>query len=123
MYWWNQQEEPIQFNFRNIVGCALGFGTNLPKGYYAQLVPRSGNAIKFGLIVVNTPATIDTEYTGEWIAIIGNIGNKPKKLKLDDKICQMILRKMEEFESVEVQKADLTSTDRGAKGFGSSDKK
>lgn len=106
-----------------IIGCGLGFCTVLPQGYYAQLVPRSGNAIKFGLTVVNTPATIDTGYLGEWVAIIGNISKKPHIIKVGDKICQMILRKMEEFD-IEVLKSkdELPSTSRGANGFGSSGK-
>lgn len=113
-------KEPIILKHGDIVGCELGFMTALPKGYYAQLVPRSGLAFKNGICIGNTPATIDEGYRGEWVAIIINNANMDYKIKVGDKICQMILRKMIEFDfdTVDV----LPESERGANGFGSSGK-
>jgi len=49
------------------VDCRLGFATEIPKGYYAQVVPRSGLALWNGLTILNTPATIDSGFRNEWM--------------------------------------------------------
>lgn len=99
------------------VDCRLGFATEIPEGYYAQIVPRSGLAIWEGLTILNTPATIDSGFRNEWMVVIVNISNKPVKLKRGDRICQIIIKKLVKFEFEEVEK--LSESERGLDGLGS----
>ena len=103
------------------IGCPLGFATAIPEGYYAAVVPRSGRALWDGISLVNTPGTIDAGYRNEWMGIVVNLSNIPVKLKKGDKICQFILRKLEDFD-FEITE-ELPSSERGLNGFGSSGKK
>jgi len=61
----------------------------IPKGYYMQLVPKSGLALKHGITVVNSPGTIDSGYRGEGIAIITNLSRISYEVKLGDKNCSI----------------------------------
>ncbi len=99
------------------IGCPLGFATAIPIGYYAAVVPRSGNALWKGLSVVNTPGTIDAGYRNEWMAIIVNLSNEDVTIKKHEKICQFIICKLPETEMIVVE--DLPESDRGLGGFGS----
>lgn len=100
------------------IACRLGFKSEIPEGYYGQVVPRSGNAMWKGLTVTNSPGTIDAGYRGEWIAIVHNTGLESQKLKIGDKICQFIVKEMVD---AELEKVDsLEDSKRGEKGFGSS---
>jgi dUTP pyrophosphatase len=104
------------------IACMLGFKSEIPNGYYASIVPRSGNALWLGLNV--HIGTIDSGFRGEWTAIVTNLSNEDIKLNLYDKICQFILLKYEymKIEIVDDEKK-LETSNRGEKGFGSSDKK
>ena len=103
------------------VGCCLGFATAIPKGYYFKVVPRSGLALWDGISIVNSPGTIDAGYRNEWMAIVVNLSNRDVILKRGDRICQIILGKMYEYEFVETEK--LPDSERGLGGFGSTGKK
>ncbi len=102
------------------VDCRLGFATEIPKGYYAQVVPRSGLALWNGLTILNTPATIDSGFRNEWMVIIVNISNISVILNIGDRICQIIIRKCINFKFIEVEK--LSDSDRGLNGLGSTGK-
>ncbi len=97
--------------------CPLGFATAIPEGFYAAVVPRSGLSLWKGLSIVNSPGTIDAGYRNEWGAIVVNISNSPVTLHKGDKICQLIIRKMVDYEFDEV--TELPSSERGLGGFGS----
>jgi len=97
--------------------CKLGFMAAIPEGYYAQLVPRSGLALKEGLTILNAPATIDSGYRGEFGAIVINLSDEVKSLKIRQNICQMIVRKVEDASFVSV--VSLPKSERGEGGFGS----
>ena len=101
--------------------CPLGFASEIPQGYYAAVVPRSGLALWEGISIVNSPGTIDTGYRNEWAAIVVNLSNKAIILKKGDKICQFIIRKLVDykFETVE----ELSDSERSLGGFGSTGKK
>lgn len=88
----------------------------LPKGYEAQIRPRSGLALKHGLTVLNSPGTIDADYRGEVGIVLVNTSNHPVRIKDGERIAQMIIAKHEtiEWEAVE----ELPSTERGEGGFG-----
>lgn len=97
-----------------------GIYIELPKGYEAQVRPRSGLASKYGITVLNTPGTIDSDYRGEIKAILINLSNESFELKPGERIAQMVVAKHErvEWETVEF----LDETERGEGGFGSTGK-
>ena len=84
------------------IGCPLGFATAIPENYYFKVVPRSGLALWEGISIVNSPGTIDSGYRNEWMAIVVNLSNKDVVLQKGDRICQIILSKMHEYEALEV---------------------
>jgi len=101
--------------------CPLGFATEIPKGYYAAVVPRSGLALWEGISIVNSPGTIDAGYRNEWGAIVVNLSNKAITLNKGDKICQFIIRKLVDYEFETVE--ELSDSKRSLGGFGSTGKK
>ncbi|MFX1273579.1 MAG: dUTP diphosphatase [Promethearchaeota archaeon] len=103
------------------IGCPLGFATAIPEGYYFKVVPRSGLALWDGISIVNAPGTIDSGYRNEWMAIVVNLSNKDVTLKIGERICQIILGKMHDYEFVDVD--ELSESERGLGGFGSTGKK
>lgn len=90
----------------------------LPKGYEAQVRPRSGLAIKKGITVLNSPGTIDADYRGEICVILINLSDQPFLINDGERIAQMVIARHEqaEWEQVDV----LDETERGAGGFGHS---
>ncbi|MHA1671174.1 MAG: dUTP diphosphatase [Promethearchaeota archaeon] len=99
------------------IGCPLGFATAIPENYYFKVVPRSGLALWDGLSIVNSPGTIDSGYRNEWMAIVVNLSNNDVVLHKGDRICQIILSKMHEYDALEVDKLHSELDRRG--GFGS----
>ncbi|MDR0385925.1 MAG: dUTP diphosphatase [Prevotellaceae bacterium] len=94
-----------------------GLFIELPRGYEAQIRPRSGLAIKHGISLVNTPGTIDADYRGEIKIIMINLSTADFELVPGERIAQMVVS---HFEQVEWDETDsLTESDRGAGGFGS----
>lgn len=93
-----------------------GLHISLPEGYEAQIRPRSGLVIKNGITIINTPGTIDPDYTGDVGVILVNISNENFVVQPGDRIAQMVINKFEqaEFEVVE----ELDETERGEGGFG-----
>ncbi|MBN4072410.1 dUTP diphosphatase [Crocinitomix catalasitica] len=89
----------------------------LPKGYEAQVRPRSGLAYKKGISVLNSPGTIDADYRGEIGVILVNLSNEEFRIEDGERIAQMVVAKHERAEFVETD--ELTETERGAGGFGS----
>lgn len=96
---------------------ATGLSVAIDPGYEVQVRPRSGNALKRGLTVLNTPGTIDSSYRGPVNVIIVNLGLLPQEIKIGEKIAQLVVAPVCLSEIVEVQ--DLNKTDRGEDGFGS----
>ncbi|MGM9692506.1 MAG: dUTP diphosphatase [Alloprevotella sp.] len=90
----------------------------LPKGYEAQVRPRSGLAIKHGIGVLNAPGTIDADYRGEIKVILVNLSAEPFTINDGDRIAQMVIAR---HETIVWQPAtELSETERGAGGFGHS---
>lgn len=92
----------------------------LPKGYEAQVRPRSGLAIKYGITVLNSPGTVDADYRGELRTILVNLSNEPFEIVPGERIAQMVIARHEQVEWEEVDQLDETV--RGAGGFGSTGK-
>lgn len=93
----------------------------LPKGFEAQIRPRSGLALKKGITVLNTPGTIDADYRGEICAIIVNLSADDFVIEDGERICQMVVTRHETAEWIEVDTLD--KTERGEGGFGHTGKK
>ena len=94
-----------------------GFSIAVPDGYECQLRPRSGLAVKHGITLPNTPATIDSDYRGELMVALVNLGGEPFSVTRGMRIAQMVIARVERAEFAEV--AELPATARGSGGFGS----
>lgn len=98
-----------------------GLFIEIPEGYEAQVRPRSGLAIKHGITVLNSPGTIDSDYRGEIGVILVNLSKAPFVIENGDRIAQLVFAKVEQAEW-DVSD-ELSETERGAGGFGSTGKK
>ena len=94
-----------------------GFSIVVPAGHECQIRPRSGLALKHGVTLPNTPATIDSDYRGELCIALINLGTEPFEVTRGMRIGQLVFARVEEAGFREV--AALPPTDRGAGGFGS----
>ena len=94
-----------------------GFAIAIPDGYEVQVRPRSGLALKHGITCLNTPGTIDADYRGEVKVILANLGSEPFKVKRGERIAQLVPAPVLRAVFSEVE--ELSSTTRGAGGFGS----
>ena len=93
----------------------------LPKGFEAQVRPRSGLAIKKGISVLNSPGTIDADYRGEVCVILVNLSSEDFVIEDGERIAQMVIARHEQAEWEEVDV--LEETERGSGGFGHTGKK
>ncbi|MBN2806161.1 MAG: dUTP diphosphatase [Prolixibacteraceae bacterium] len=93
-----------------------GLFIELPRGYEAQIRPRSGLALKHGITILNAPGTIDADYRGEIGVILVNLSNEEFVIKNGERICQMVIAQHETVEWNETMQ--LNETERGAGGFG-----
>jgi dUTP pyrophosphatase len=99
------------------VGVPTGWALEIAPGYEAQVRPRSGLAIKHGVTVVNAPGTIDSDYRGELVVLLVNLGREPFVIQPGDRVAQLVIAPVTQAQVVEVEA--LSVTDRGAGGFGS----
>lgn len=94
-----------------------GFAFAIPAGFEMQVRPRSGLALRQGLTLPNTPATIDSDYRGELLIAVINLGTAPVNVTRGMRIAQLIIARVEAPAMVEVM--ELPETERGSGGFGS----
>lgn len=94
-----------------------GLSMAIPAGYEGQVRPRSGLAAKHGLTVLNTPGTIDSDYRGEIMIILINLGHDAFTIRHGDRIAQMVIAPVSQCLLIEVDSLDMTK--RGSGGFGS----
>lgn len=95
-----------------------GIKVEIPEGYAGFIQPKSGLAVNHGISIVNTPGLIDSGYRGEIKVIIINLDTKEAyKIKKGDKICQLVLLKVEK--ALLLFREELDESDRGEGGFGS----
>jgi dUTP pyrophosphatase len=94
-----------------------GLTIALPEGYEAQVRPRSGLAAKHGVTVLNAPGTVDADYRGEIAVLLINHGPEPFTIRRGERIAQMVIAPVARADFVSV--TELSSTNRGAGGFGS----
>lgn len=93
-----------------------GIKLAIPVGYEAQVRPRSGLALEFGVTVINSPGTIDADYRGEIMVLLHNTEDLPYRVFPGDRIGQLVFNKVEQVNFMIV--TELTETDRGEGGFG-----
>jgi len=96
----------------------LGIATEIPEGYFGYVRDKSGLALRAGLTVLG--GVIDEGYRGEYGIILLNTGREPYEVHRGDKIAQLLIQPVVHAEIAEV--SDLSDTDRGAGGFGSTGK-
>jgi dUTP pyrophosphatase len=99
------------------VKVPLGIKIAVPQGFEVQVRPKSGLAANFGLTILNTPGTIDSNYRGEIIALVYNTSSVPYDVKLHQKICQLVVNEVPQVNIVVVD--ELSTTTRGEGKFGS----
>ena len=97
-----------------LVPC--GFYMAVPIGCEAQMRPRSGLALKHGIVLPNSPGTIDADYRGEVCVILGNVGRDEFVVRRGMRIAQMVIAPVTRAEVAEVDELDATA--RGEGGFG-----
>lgn len=95
-----------------------GIAIQPEKGYEMQIRPRSGLALKYGITVLNSPATIEPTYRGDVGIILYNAGDQPFEVKAGDRIAQAVFKRYEEKIDIEIVD-ELDESVRGEKGFGS----
>ena len=94
-----------------------GLFLEIPHGFECQVRPRSGLALKKGITVLNTPGTIDADYRGEVGVILINLSSEEVIIENGERIAQLVFAKVEQAEWEET--TELSETERGAGGFGS----
>jgi len=109
--------EPVTIPAGKYAMVPTGLFFEIPMGYEVQIRPRSGLAAKNGVTVLNTPGTIDSDYRGEIKIILINLGDKDFVINNGDRVAQMVIAPVTQgtFEIVK----ELSETERGAGGFGS----
>ena len=109
--------EPITIKAKEMQIIPCGISIGLPKGFEAQIRPRSGLAAKYGITVLNSPGTIDSDYRGEIKVILINHSNQDFKVDRGMRVAQAIIARHEVVIWEEVDSHDDTA--RGVQGFGS----
>jgi len=99
---------------RGAVGTGIAIA--LPAGFEAQVRPRSGLAMKYGLTVLNAPGTVDSDYRGEIRVLLVNLGHEPVRIRRGDRIAQLVVQRLPDVLLREAP--ELPRTVRGAGGFG-----
>ncbi|MCL1882829.1 MAG: dUTP diphosphatase [Defluviitaleaceae bacterium] len=95
----------------------VGIKIALPFGYEAQIRSRSGLALKYGVVVLNSPGTVDSDYRGEVKVLLINHGSADFTFGRGDRIAQLVIAKVEMIDFIETEK--LPETERGEGGYGS----
>lgn len=115
-----QLDQPLVLKRGEKTMIPTGLSFEIPEGFEIQVRPRSGLAAKNGLTVLNTPGTVDADYRGEVKVILINLGAEDFTIQDQDRIAQFVVCPVVQAELVQID--DLSVTDRGAGGFGSTGK-
>ncbi|MEE8479975.1 MAG: dUTP diphosphatase [Desulfobacterales bacterium] len=109
-------ENELELEPGKITLIPTAFAVAVPKGFEAQIRPRSGLAVKHGIGIINSPGTIDSDYRGEVKIAVINLGEKSYTFHRGDRIAQMIIKRVYQAEIKLVEKLDETKRNTG--GFG-----
>lgn len=116
-------DAPVAIHPGNRMLIPTGLYVEIPVGYEIQVRPRSGLALKKGITVLNTPGTVDSDYRNGIGVILINLGQDDFIVESGDRIAQIVLNQVPQIEWVPVNSTEeLSSTDRGLGGFGSTGK-
>jgi dUTP pyrophosphatase len=110
-------DAPVEIGPGQRAAIATGLAIKLPEGYEAQVRPRSGLAREHGVTLVNSPGTIDADYTGPLVILLINHGDRAVRIEPSQRIAQLVVAPVVQAELCEVD--ELPATARGAGGFGS----
>jgi len=110
-------EQPVMLAPGEVKLIPTGIHVAVPRGFEAQVRPRSGLALKHGVTVLNTPGTVDSDYRNEVGVILANLGTQPFTVERGMRVAQMVIAPVCRVELVEVD--ELSETERGLGGFGS----
>ena len=114
-------EDPVVLKPLERFLVPTGIFIGIPEGYEAEVRPRSGMAVKYGITVLNTPGTIDADYRGEVKVILINLGGEPFTINNGDRIAQMVFKRVARVDWKIVE--SLTETQRGDGGLGPTGRK
>lgn len=114
-------EEPIVLKPLERTLVPTGLKIELEHGYEAQIRPRSGMSIKHGITLINCVGTIDEDYRGEVCVPVVNISNETYAIQPQERVAQMIIARVEQAKLEVV--TELSDTERGEGGFGSTGKR
>jgi dUTP diphosphatase len=109
--------EPITLKPMERTLIPTGLFLELPEGYELQVRPRSGLALKYGVTVLNTPGTVDSDYRGELCVLLVNLGSEPFTVQNGDRIAQAVVAQTVQVRFVQTDA--LSKTGRGSNGYGS----
>lgn len=109
-------DEPVTIAPGEIKLIPTGLFVEIPIGYEGQVRARSGLALRHGLMLPNSPGTIDADYRGELQVILGNCSKAPYTIERGMRFAQLVINKVEQVRLLEV--SELAATERGAGGFG-----
>ena len=109
--------EPVTLNPMERKLIPTGLFVELPVGYELQVRPRSGLALKYGITVLNTPGTVDSDYRGELCVLLINLGSEPFTVRHGDRIAQAVVAQAIQVSFVQTDA--LSKTGRGVNGYGS----
>lgn len=118
--------EDVEIAWNEVKAVSAGFSMEIPEGWEAQVRARSGLAFKYGIMVVNSPGTIDPDYRGIVKVILKNTGNArfesqslPENfvIRRGDRIAQMVIKPVPRI--LMINTSDLSTTERGESGLGS----
>ena len=110
-------DAPIELKSLERVLVKTGLFIEIPAGFECQVRPRSGLAFKNGITVLNSPGTIDADYRGEVGVILINLSNETFVIEDGERIAQLVFAKVEQAEwNISIE---LSETERGTGGFGS----
>lgn len=98
------------------VAVPTGWAVELPRGFEAQVRPRSGLALRHGVTVANAPGTLDSDFRGQLAVLLVNLGREPHVIRPGDRVAQLVVAPVVHAHVEEV--AELSDTSRGAGGFG-----
>ncbi len=113
-----ENREPMTISPEERVLIPTGICLEIPEGFEIQVRPRSGLSFKTGLMVLNSPGTIDSDYRGEVKIILGNLSKNPVTIAHGDRVAQLVLAPVYKADFI-FSERELEFTERGEKGFGS----
>lgn len=109
-------DDPMTLAPMERAAVPTGLFIAIPEGFEVQVRSRSGLSLKNGIVAINAPGTIDSDYRGEVKILLANMSNEPYVINDGDRVAQLVVARYERAEWQEV--AELDATDRGEGGFG-----